>query len=106
VRSGFGCTILHASFIPTLPPGIKRLAIEDAGATLELSLVWRNDSLSPLVPRFVEVAKRATRGHSRFRRTKAAVAEEHSIERARLAPEAVHCHSVSRRGGLALAIPA
>lgn len=57
VRSGFGCTILDASFIPTLPPGIVPLEIVDATATLDISLVWRPDHLSPLAARFIEVAE-------------------------------------------------
>lgn len=57
VRSGFGSTILDASFIPTLPPGITSLEIEDATATLDISLVWRDDHLSPLAVRFIDVAK-------------------------------------------------
>jgi DNA-binding transcriptional LysR family regulator len=57
VRSGFGCTILDASFIPTLPPGIKPLEIEAASATLDIALAWREDNLSPLAARFVDVAK-------------------------------------------------
>jgi DNA-binding transcriptional LysR family regulator len=57
VRSGFGCTILDASFIPTLPPGIKCLEIKDAKATLDISLAWQEDNLSPLTARFVEVAR-------------------------------------------------
>lgn len=55
VRSGFGCTILDASFIPSLPPGITPLEIEDATATLDISLVWREDNLSPLTARFIDV---------------------------------------------------
>jgi DNA-binding transcriptional LysR family regulator len=58
VRSGFGCTILDASFIPTLPPGIKPLEIKDAKATLEIALAWREDNVSPLTARFIEVAKK------------------------------------------------
>ncbi len=66
VRSGFGCTILDASFIPTLPPGIKPLEIEAASATLDIALAWREDNLSPLAARFVEVAKEfLSTGHSR-----------------------------------------
>ena len=57
VRSGFGCTILDASFIPTLPPGIKPLEIRDAKATLDIALAWREDSPSPLTARFIEVAR-------------------------------------------------
>lgn len=56
VRSGFGCTILDASFIPTLPPGIVPLEITDSTATLDISLVWRPDHLSPLAARFIDVA--------------------------------------------------
>jgi DNA-binding transcriptional LysR family regulator len=52
VRSGFGCTILDASFIPTLPPGIKALEIEDIAPTLDIALAWREDSVTSLVPRF------------------------------------------------------
>lgn len=63
VRSGFGCTILDASFIPTLPPGIAPLEIEDATATLDISLVWRKDNLSPLVARFVDVANTFMASH-------------------------------------------
>lgn len=47
VRSGFGCTILDASFIPTLPPGIVALEIADSTATLDISLVWREDRSTP-----------------------------------------------------------
>ena len=57
VQSGFGCTILDASFIPTLPPGIKALGIEGTSATLDVALAWRDGSLSPLAARFVEIAK-------------------------------------------------
>jgi DNA-binding transcriptional LysR family regulator len=63
VRSGFGCTILDASFIPTLPPGIKPLEIEDVTATLDIALAWREDNLSPLAARFVEVAKASIAMH-------------------------------------------
>lgn len=57
VRSNLGCTILDASFIPTLPPGIKPLEIADASETLDIALAWREDNLSPLVARFVDVAR-------------------------------------------------
>jgi DNA-binding transcriptional LysR family regulator len=57
VRSDLGCTILDASFISTLPPGIKPLEIADAHETLDISLAWRDDNLSPLAARFVDVAK-------------------------------------------------
>lgn len=56
VRSGFGCTILDGSFISALPPGITPLEIEDVDATLDISLAWRADNLSPLAARFIEVA--------------------------------------------------
>jgi DNA-binding transcriptional LysR family regulator len=68
VRSGFGCTILDASFIPTLPPGVRPLKLEGVKATLDIALAWRPDSLSPLVPRFIEVAGRLKRKLSRLRR--------------------------------------
>jgi hypothetical protein len=54
VRSELGCTILDASFISTLPPGIKAL---EATSTLDVVLAWREDNLSPLAARFLEVAK-------------------------------------------------
>lgn len=57
VRSGFGCTILDASFIATLPPGIRSVDIKDAKPTLDISLVWRKENSSPLTARFVDVAK-------------------------------------------------
>lgn len=57
VRSGFGSTILDASFISTLPPGIVPLEIEHTTETLDIALTWRDDDLSPLAARFVEVAK-------------------------------------------------
>jgi len=57
VRSGFGCTILDASFIPTLPPGIKSLEIKDAKPTLDISLAWSKGNVTPLATRFIEVAK-------------------------------------------------
>lgn len=60
VRSDFGCTILDASFISTLPPGIKPLEIADAHETLDIALAWRKDNLSPLVARFVDVARAHT----------------------------------------------
>lgn len=60
VRSGFGCTILDASFIQTLPPGIKPLEIKDAQATLDIALAWREDNLSPLAARFIEVARQTS----------------------------------------------
>lgn len=60
VRSDFGCTILDASFISTLPPGIKPLEIADARETLDIALAWREDNLSPLVARFVDVARAHT----------------------------------------------
>jgi DNA-binding transcriptional LysR family regulator len=57
VQSGFGWTILDASFIPTLPPGIKPLELADVNATLDIALGWRADQLSPLRDRFIEVAR-------------------------------------------------
>jgi DNA-binding transcriptional LysR family regulator len=57
VRSGFGCTILDASFIPTLPPGIRAIEIEDVTTTLDVALSWHRDNLSPLAGHFVEVAR-------------------------------------------------
>lgn len=57
VRSDFGYTILDASFIATLPPGIEPLEITDAHETLDIALAWREDNLSPLVARFVDVAR-------------------------------------------------
>ncbi|WGS18818.1 LysR substrate-binding domain-containing protein [Bradyrhizobium sp. ISRA464] len=68
VRSGFGCTILDASFIPTLPPGVRPLKLDGVTAALDISLVWRPDGMSPLVPRFVKVAERLKRKSSRARR--------------------------------------
>ena len=62
VRSDLGCTILDASFISTLPPGIQPLEIVDARETLDISLAWRDDNLSPLAARFIEVAKAHTSG--------------------------------------------
>lgn len=78
VRSGFGCTILDASFIPSLPPGITPLAIEGATATLDISLVWREDNLSPLTAHFIEVtaafmASRPEAPHRRARRRRQSV---------------------------------
>lgn len=61
VRSGFGCTILDASFIPTLPQGIKSLEIRDATATLDIVLAWHDDSLSPLAAHFLDVARNSIR---------------------------------------------
>lgn len=57
VRSGFGWTILDASFIPTLPPGITPLEIEGVNATLDIALAWRGEQLSPLGNRFAELAR-------------------------------------------------
>ena len=57
VRSGFGCTILDASFIPTLPPGIRAVEIENLTATLDVALTWHQENLSPLAGRFVELAR-------------------------------------------------
>jgi DNA-binding transcriptional LysR family regulator len=58
VRSGFGCTILDASFIPTLPPGIRSVEIEDVAATLDVALTWHQDNLSSLAGHFIDVARR------------------------------------------------
>ncbi len=58
VRSGFGCTILDASFIPTLPPGICSVEIEAVTATLDVALTWHQDNLSPLAGHFIDVARR------------------------------------------------
>jgi DNA-binding transcriptional LysR family regulator len=57
VRSGFGCTILDASFIPTLPPGIRAVEIENVTATLDVALTWHPGNLSPLAGRFIELAR-------------------------------------------------
>ena len=57
VRSGFGCTVLDASFISTLPPGITPLEIEASTVTLDIALTWREDNLSPLATRFIDVAQ-------------------------------------------------
>jgi DNA-binding transcriptional LysR family regulator len=55
VRSGFGWTILDASFIPTLPPGIVALDLK-RGGSLSVSLVWQKRERSPLLERFLQVA--------------------------------------------------
>lgn len=54
VRSGFGWTILDASFIPTLPPGIAALALRKGGV-LSVSLAWQSRNASPLVEHFKSV---------------------------------------------------
>jgi DNA-binding transcriptional LysR family regulator len=56
VRTGFGCSILDASFVPTLPPGITPLEIEDVTETLDIVLAYQQNNASPLVARFIEVA--------------------------------------------------
>ena len=67
VRSGFGCTILDASFIPTLPPGIRSVEIEDVTATLDVALTWHQDNLSSLAGHFIDVARRiASTSQSRW----------------------------------------
>ncbi len=71
VRSGFGCTILDASFIATLPSGVQTFEIEDADMSVDVSLAWRADDLSPAARRFLEVAReleqyRLNPGHSRL----------------------------------------
>lgn len=58
VRLGFGCTLLPASFIPTLPPGISAIELIDLTETLDVSLAWRDDNLSSLAARFIDVARR------------------------------------------------
>ncbi|MFC5508622.1 LysR family transcriptional regulator [Bosea massiliensis] len=57
VRSGFGCTILDASFISTLPSGVQTFEIEDADVRVDVSLAWREDNLSVAAKRFLEVAR-------------------------------------------------
>lgn len=56
VRTGFGCSILDASFVATLPPGITPLEIEDVAETLDIVLAYQQNNASPLVARFIEVA--------------------------------------------------
>jgi DNA-binding transcriptional LysR family regulator len=55
VRSGFGWTILDASFIPTLPPGIAAIRLRKGG-TLDVSLAWQAGHSSPLADRFRAIA--------------------------------------------------
>jgi DNA-binding transcriptional LysR family regulator len=55
VRSGFGWTILNASFVPTLPPGTVALPLKRGGA-LRVSLAWQRSNASPLLERFIRVA--------------------------------------------------
>jgi DNA-binding transcriptional LysR family regulator len=57
VRSGFGWTILDASFVPTLPPGIRPVEIQHTAATLDIALAWQAENLSPLTARFLDVAR-------------------------------------------------
>jgi len=57
VRSGFGCTILDASFEPTLAPGICAVEVADLDAVLELDLMWVPENLSIIGQRFIDVAR-------------------------------------------------
>ena len=57
VRSGFGCTVLDTSCIPTLPPGITPLELDGIETRLDISLVWNERNASPLVARFADVAR-------------------------------------------------
>lgn len=71
VRSGFGCTILDASFVSTLPPGIKPLQIKDTRASLDIALAWRDESVSPLTARFIDVAKQVAKSRTSLPNRKA-----------------------------------
>ncbi|WP_245282304.1 MULTISPECIES: LysR family transcriptional regulator [Hyphomicrobiales] len=57
VRSGFGCSILDASFVATLPPGIRALEIEDTTETLDIVLACQQSHASPLVSHFLTEAR-------------------------------------------------
>ena len=58
VNSGFGCTILDASFVPTLPRGFRGLEVEAASGTRDGAVGWGENSLAPPPRRFVDLARR------------------------------------------------
>lgn len=55
VAAGLGCSVIPASAERRLPPGVKLIAVSDLDIRMPISLVWRADNPSPLIPRFVEL---------------------------------------------------
>jgi DNA-binding transcriptional LysR family regulator len=61
VSSGLGVAIVPASLLNLRRSGVVYRPMLDAHPKIELRLAWRRDARSPLLERFVELAKRGTK---------------------------------------------
>ncbi len=57
VASGVGCTIVPRSVLRTMPTGLNVIELEDLTLPLDISLVWRKDSICAPLQRLIEIAR-------------------------------------------------
>ncbi|CAM5222774.1 DNA-binding transcriptional LysR family regulator OS=Castellaniella defragrans OX=75697 GN=HNR28_000607 PE=3 SV=1 [Castellaniella defragrans] len=62
VAAGLGCTILPAAARMGAPDSVVFMTLDDLDVQLPLELVWRSDNHSPLLHRFIEVARACSLG--------------------------------------------
>ena len=55
LKSGIGISLHGAAIKPSLPPGVVAIPVTDTGNTIDISLVWRTESVSPLLTNFISV---------------------------------------------------
>ena len=64
VASGVGCTILPKMSTFNLPPGIVLIELNDLDLPMELMLVWRRDSITPMIRNMVNIAMECSYNHN------------------------------------------
>lgn len=55
IAAGLGCSVLPASAGQRLPPGVRLLRVPDLNLRVPVGLVWRRDSHTPVIQRFVDL---------------------------------------------------
>jgi len=55
IAAGLGCSVLPASAGQRLPPGVRLVRVPDLNLHVPVSMVWRRDSQTPVIHRFVDL---------------------------------------------------
>jgi DNA-binding transcriptional LysR family regulator len=55
IAAGLGCSVLPASAGQRLPPGVRLVSVPDLNLRVPVSMVWRRDSQTPVIQRFVDL---------------------------------------------------
>ncbi len=57
VALGRGVTLYGSAIVPSLPPGIRAVPVADRHAGFDVSLAWNETRRTPLMQRFIDVAR-------------------------------------------------